>query len=238
MSLKVFSAYRVLFASAVMIPLALEQKTKNDMDCASSNFSLCVIWDDTGSKFILGEYGIYTNNIYCGDSESDSCLHLHTGHMLSTGEAGAKKPSRDCETCRNIGGDWRGDALRFLQRHHYKRLASYWPLAMPQSSTSSSNPHHSNGYALGTVLALLSCLSSSAWLIIQGILVLELCVHDDMLSRRISNHMWLYLVIWVRASNEEDDSSRTNGNPPTFRAQTIEIVSTTPMPIHSTTSRG
>lgn len=46
-------------------------------------------------------------------------------------------------------------------------------LAMPQSSTSSSNPHHSNGYVLGAVLALLSCLSTSAWLIIQ------VCVLDD-----------------------------------------------------------
>lgn len=51
---------------------------------------------------------------------------------------------------------------------HHTRL-----LAMAQSSTSSSNSHHSNSYALGTLLALLSCLSTSAWLIIQ------VCVLDD-----------------------------------------------------------
>ncbi|KAI5356148.1 hypothetical protein L3X38_009043 [Prunus dulcis] len=172
MSLKVFSAYRVLFASAVMIPLALvfERNKRPKMTwTVLAQIFLCALFGMTLAQNLYLESMVFIPTTFT--VAIVNLIPVFT-FILAVCFRQEKLGLRSLQGIAKLAGTLVGigGAMLFV---FYKGITiNVWHhtglLAMPQSSTSSSNPHHSNGYALGTVLALLSCLSSSAWLIIQG----------------------------------------------------------------------
>ncbi|XP_021823581.1 WAT1-related protein At1g25270-like [Prunus avium] len=172
MSLKVFSAYRVLFASAVMIPLALvfERNKRPKMTwTVLAQIFLCALFGMTLAQNLYLESMVFIPTTFT--VAIVNLIPVFT-FILAVCFRQEKLGLRSLQGIAKLAGTLVGigGAMLFV---FYKGITiNVWHhtglLAMPQSSTSSSNPHHSNGYVLGAVLALLSCLSTSAWLIIQG----------------------------------------------------------------------
>ncbi|KAG6579710.1 WAT1-related protein, partial [Cucurbita argyrosperma subsp. sororia] len=129
MNLMIMIAFRFVFASLFMLPLAffLERNKRPKMTCSILFYGfLCGLFGyrDVESKLVRTEFGNDVSNICFGHAESLSGYYLPSRPLLRDGKVGDEEQGRGGQGGRNVSGDWWGHVSYFLQRHPDQHLVN------------------------------------------------------------------------------------------------------------------
>ncbi|XP_039035183.1 WAT1-related protein At1g68170-like [Hibiscus syriacus] len=172
MSMKVMVAYRFIFASALMTPLALLEEAKANLDCTSSSIFLWVTWGLSGSNLYIEAMALTSATFVSAMTNLIPAITFIVAVTIGLEKVGLGTMAGKAKvlgTLIGLGGAMTFTFFKGLRidmgsidldlLHHLHHAAS---------SSSSSNSHPSSAHhVLGALLALGSCTSYAIWLNIQ-----------------------------------------------------------------------